>query len=174
MEAARWLFAGDRGGTFTDVIGLDPAGTVRTEKLLSVSDHYPDALIEGIRRLLGLNPGGALPEARIGTIRIGTTVATNALLERRAAPTGLLITRGFGDLLEIGHQARPRLFDLDIVKPRQLYSAVAEVPERVAADGTVLEPLDSTAVTAALRRFREQGIESLAVALLHGWLNPDH
>ncbi|HVZ12908.1 MAG TPA: hydantoinase/oxoprolinase N-terminal domain-containing protein, partial [Bauldia sp.] len=131
-----WDFWIDRGGTFTDVIGRDPAGRVHVTKLLSENrDAYSDAAVAGIRRLLGLAPGTPLPAARIASVKMGTTVATNALLERKGDRVLLLVTRGFRDALKIGYQARPDIFAKKIVKPDMLYERVAEVGERVLADG---------------------------------------
>ncbi len=132
-----WDFWVDRGGTFTDVIGRDPDGRLHARKLLSESALYDDAAVEAIRRLIGLASGEAIPEGAIGVVKMGTTVATNALLERRGERTLLVTTRGFRDALEIGYQARPKIFAKNIVKPEQLYAGVIEIDERVRADGTV-------------------------------------
>ncbi|MCH7940132.1 MAG: hypothetical protein IID13_10360, partial [Candidatus Marinimicrobia bacterium] len=148
----KWQFAIDRGGTFTDVIGIDPDGKVHTTKLLSQSPAYGDAALEGIRRVLGLGAGDPIPEDRVARIRMGTTVATNALLERTGASVALFITRGFRDLLSIGHQNRPRLFALAIEKPGQLYRCVKEVDERLDHDGRVIKVLNLEAVQADLGR----------------------
>ena len=129
----RWRFAADRGGTFTDIVAIDPAGRLHTRKLLSVSPDYPDAVAAGVRTLLALPPRARVPAGRVASLRVGTTVATNALLEGRGAPVGLLVTRGFRDLLRIGRQARPRLFDLAVQLPRQLYAQVAEIGGRLDA-----------------------------------------
>jgi 5-oxoprolinase (ATP-hydrolysing) len=170
----QWSFAVDRGGTFTDIIGLSPRGAIHRLKLLSQSSLYDDASIEGIRRMTGTPPDDPLPEEIIAEIRMGTTVATNALLERRGEPVGLIVTKGFGDLLEIGRQARPRLFDLTIVKPERLYAAVAEVDERIGPDGAVDRPLDESALTGALRRLRDDGLTGVAILFLHAWIDPRH
>ena len=132
-----WDFWIDRGGTFTDVIGRDPRGRLHARKLLSESPAYDDAAVEAIRRLLGLAAGAPIPAGAIGVVKMGTTVATNALLERRGERTLLVTTRGFRDALEIGYQARPKIFARTIEKPEQLYSGVIEIDERVLADGTV-------------------------------------
>ena len=121
---SKWFFAIDRGGTFTDVIGIDPSNKLHKLKLLSESLVYEDSVVEGIRRLLKLPSNQKIPSEQIDRIRIGTTIATNALLERKGAETGLLITKGFKDLLEIGNQTRPRLFDLSIKKPENLFKSV--------------------------------------------------
>lgn len=166
-----WDFWIDRGGTFTDVIGRDPDGSMQPLKLLSENpDAYEDAAIEGIRRLLG----GAIDAARIGTVRMGTTVATNALLERKGDATALLITRGFGDALRIAYQARPDIFAKEILLPEQLYSRVIEVPERLRADGTVETPLDLDAIAVDLAEARAAGIDAAAIVLMHSWKNPEH
>ncbi|MCW5696732.1 MAG: hydantoinase B/oxoprolinase family protein [Bauldia sp.] len=170
----RWSFWIDRGGTFTDVIGRDPAGLLHTAKLLSESAAYPDAAIEGIRRLLGVAPGAALPADRIADVKMGTTVATNALLERKGARVLLLVTRGFRDALEIGNQARPDIFAQRIVKPSMLYDRVVEIDERIRADGTVEAAPDPTAVTAALAAARDDGIDAVAIAFMHAWAWPQH
>ncbi len=171
----KWFFAVDRGGTFTDVIGISPSGEIHVHKLLSESGSYRDATVAGIKYVLkkvGL-PDSLSPE-RIGGIRLGTTVATNALLERRGSPTALLITRGFEDLLEIGDQSRPEIFSLAITKPENLYREVFGVAERIGADGQILEPLDEDKTRAALTKIREKGIVSLAIVLMHSWKNPIH
>lgn len=170
----KWRFAVDRGGTFTDVIGLDPEGRIIPHKLLSRSDAYEDAALHGIRVLLNLPADAHLPENEIAWIRLGTTVATNALLERKGTPTGLLITRGFRDLLEIGTQERPDLFALGVKKPELLYQSVAEVPERIAADGAIIQALDEEGLSNSLESLKESGAESLAILFLHAWKNPTH
>ena len=170
----RWRFGVDRGGTFTDIVAVDPSGRIHAEKLLSQSDRYEDAAIEGIRRFLDLPAGQPLPRERVAWIRLGTTVATNALLERTGAPVGLLITRGFRDLLEIGGQRRPELFALGVRRPRPLYQAVAEVSERMDAAGGVLTPLDAAELDAALGRLQAAGVAALAIVFLHAWKNPAH
>ncbi|MBT6405039.1 MAG: 5-oxoprolinase, partial [Rhodospirillaceae bacterium] len=134
LTADRWHFWIDRGGTFTDIVGRAPDGSLRTHKLLSENpEHYADAAVQGIRDLLGLGAGDAIPSGLIGAVKMGTTVATNALLERKGDRTALAITRGFRDALRIGYQARPRLFDRHIILPEQLYETVVEIDERVNA-----------------------------------------
>ncbi|QJU58492.1 5-oxoprolinase [Sphingomonas sp. AP4-R1] len=166
-----WRFAVDRGGTFTDIVGIDPHGRLHTAKLLSENPSaYPDAAVEGIRRLTGAG-AGALPPLEV---RIGTTIATNALLERKGAPTLLLITRGFGDALAIGYQDRPELFARAIVKPEPLYARVAEVDERVTAEGEVIVPLDEAGARAALGEARAAGIAAVAIVLVHGYRHTAH
>ncbi|MFQ5585635.1 MAG: hydantoinase B/oxoprolinase family protein [Thermodesulfobacteriota bacterium] len=172
--ASKWRFAVDRGGTFTDVVGLDPHGAFHTVKLLSSSPEYEDPSIEGIRRVLGIGGGERLPEGEIEGIRFGTTVATNALLERRGGRVALFITKGFGDLLEIGYQARPDIFTLCIRKPSRLYEQVYEIDERVDQSGTVVKGIDLRGVEKAIGEVKGAGIDAVAVVLLHSWKNPDH
>ena len=134
----RWDFWIDRGGTFTDVIGRDPDGNLHPRKLLSENpEAYRDAAVQGIRDLLGVPAGAPIPSHRIGDVKMGTTVATNALLERKGDRVLLLITRGFRDALKIAYQARPDIFAKEILLPEQLYERVIEVEERVRADGSV-------------------------------------
>ncbi|MBY0432315.1 MAG: 5-oxoprolinase, partial [Rhodospirillales bacterium] len=138
-----WQFWIDRGGTFTDIVARRPDGTLATHKLLSENpERYRDAALQGIRDLLGLASGQTIPAAAIDAVKMGTTVATNALLERKGERTVLVITKGFGDALRIGYQARPDLFARRIVLPDLLHETVIEVPERVSAEGEVLLPLD--------------------------------
>ncbi len=170
-----WEFWIDRGGTFTDVVARRPDGAIETRKLLSEnSERYADAAVQGIRDALGLGRDVPLPQGAVAAVKMGTTVATNALLERKGAPVLLLITQGFRDLLRIGTQARPALFDLHIRRPDLLYAQVAEVAERLDAEGSVVTPLDEAATRAALQAARDTGIRAVAVALLHGYLNPAH
>jgi 5-oxoprolinase (ATP-hydrolysing) len=171
----RWRFWLDRGGTFTDIIARAPDGELRATKLLSENPgQYEDAAIEGIRRMLDLGPDDAIPDARIEHVRMGTTVATNALLERRGEPTALVTTRGFRDALKIGHQSRPKIFALDIRRPEQLCDEIVEVDERVDADGEVLTALDEDRLRDDLGALRKKGIRALAVILVHGYRYPDH
>ncbi|MDX1580703.1 MAG: hydantoinase/oxoprolinase family protein, partial [Alphaproteobacteria bacterium] len=170
-----WQFWIDRGGTFTDVVALSPEGQLRTAKLLSENPgQYRDAALQGFREILGLDKDADLRPAPVEAVKMGTTVATNALLERKGARTLLLITRGFRDALRIGYQNRPRLFDLNIRLPEMLYEQVAEVSERLDADGGVLIPLDEEAVRQALQAANEDGIRSVAIALMHAYKNPAH
>ena len=169
-----WSFWIDRGGTFTDVIGAAPDGVLRTLKLPSASGDYPDAAVEGMRRLLDVAPNAPFPAAQVAAIKIGTTVATNALLQRAGAKALFVTTAGFADALEIGDQTRPNLFALDIVKPPPLYAGVIEADERMGADGTVVRALDEAAVRAALERAASEGYESVAIAFLHSDLNDAH
>src|SRR5215467_10733207 len=170
-----WQFWVDRGGTFTDVVARRPDGALVTHKLLSENPaRYPDAAVAGIRALLGLAAGDPFPTGLIEQVRMGTTVATNALLERTGVPVALVITEGFGDALRIGYQNRPRIFDRQIVLPEPLAVRVIEVDERVLADGTVLRAVDLDRLAADLRRAHEDGIGSLAVICMHGHLYPAH
>ncbi|MEB3321667.1 MAG: hydantoinase/oxoprolinase family protein, partial [Synechococcaceae cyanobacterium] len=173
---AGWRFWIDRGGTFTDVVAVSPEGRLTVRKVLSVQPDRPgDPAVGAIRDLLGVAEGDALPGERIAEVRLGTTVATNALLERRGAPVLLLINRGLADLLPIGDQHRPDLFALRIVKPDPLHDRVIEVGGRLAADGAEVEPLVlDAALEAVLLRARAAGIASCAVALLHAVRNPAH
>ena len=170
-----WEFWIDRGGTFTDLVGRDPNGDLHAHKLLSENpEAYGDAAIQGIRDLLGICDGEPLPSHLIGEVRMGTTVATNALLERKGERTALLTTRGFRDVLRIGNQSRPDIFAKCIVLPDQLYTEVIEVDERVLADGKVEVMLDESAVIAELERLRGAGYDSVAVVFLHAWKYPQH
>jgi 5-oxoprolinase (ATP-hydrolysing) len=165
-----WTFAIDRGGTFTDVIARSPEGEIVVEKLLSENpEQYEDAALEAIRRVLD-----RAGPAEVETVRMGTTVATNALLERKGDRVALAVTRGFGDALRIGYQARPEIFARHIVLPEQPYEYVAEIDERIGADGEVVRPLDEAQAHEALRQIRERGIEALAIVLVHGWRFTGH
>ncbi len=165
-----WRFAVDRGGTFTDVVATTPDGRLVTDKLLSANPgHYGDAASEAVRRLMARYGEGPIAE-----LRIGTTVATNALLERKGERLALAITRGFADALRIGAQARPHIFARHIVLPEQLPARVVEIDERVAADGTVLRPLEERAARAAFAKLREEGFDALAILLIHGWQHRTH
>jgi 5-oxoprolinase (ATP-hydrolysing) len=170
-----WQFWVDRGGTFTDIVARRPDGQLESHKLLSENpEHYADAAVQGIRDLLGLAPGTPIPDDTIDAVKMGTTVATNALLERKGDRTALLITEGFGDLLRIGYQNRPRIFDLHIKLPELLYEVALEIPERVDAAGEVLKPLDEGATHAALQSAYDSGIRSVAIAFMHGYKAPGH
>lgn len=165
----------DRGGTFTDVIMKAPGGKLSALKLLSENpDLYQDAALEGIRRLLGLEPGAAIPAAEISAVKMGTTVATNALLERKGAPTLLLTTQGFRDALSIGYQNRPHLFRLHIEKPEMLATRIEEVDERMSAHGDVLSKLDIKSARAILQSAFDTGLRSVAILLMHGYRYPAH
>ena len=169
-----WRFWIDRGGTFTDLVARAPDGRLTTHKLLSVNpEQYADAAVEGVRRVLGAAPG-PLPAGLVDAVRMGTTVATNALLERKGEPTVLAITKGFGDALRIGWQSRPELFARHIRLNDQLYDRVVEIDERVRADGAVDKPVDIEGTTRGLLDAREAGFRSVAIALVHGWRFTDH
>ncbi|WP_417488678.1 hydantoinase/oxoprolinase N-terminal domain-containing protein, partial [Maricaulis sp.] len=161
-----WEFWIDRGGTFTDVIGRGPDGRLHPLKLLSESPDYPDAASEGVRRLAAGAP--------VGSVKMGTTVATNALLERKGAKTLFLVTRGFADLLIIGDQTRPDIFALDIQRPAPLHDRVVEIDERLDAEGHVLTPLDEAPVREALVAAKLDGFTSVAITLMHAYGNDTH
>lgn len=169
-----WRFAVDRGGTFTDVVATTPDGRLVTAKLLSENPgHYADAASEAVRRLMAEHWPHDM-DAPIAELRIGTTVATNALLERKGERLALAITRGFADALRIGTQARPEIFARHIILPEQLPAKVVEIDERVAVDGTVLRPLDEAAARAAFEGLRAEGFDALAIVLMHGWQHRAH
>ncbi|ALK87972.1 hydantoinase B/oxoprolinase family protein [Limnohabitans sp. 63ED37-2] len=171
----RWQFWIDRGGTFTDVVGKRPDGSLVTHKLLSENpEQYRDAAVAGIRHLLGLKPGEPVTPELVECVKMGTTVATNALLERKGEATLLVTTQGFGDALRIAYQNRPRLFDRQIVLPELLYSAVVEAQERVAVDGEVLLPLDEVHLRTQLVDAHQQGVRSVAIVFMHGWRHTAH
>ncbi|MET9108785.1 hydantoinase B/oxoprolinase family protein [Streptomyces zhihengii] len=171
--SGRWEFWIDRGGTFTDIVGRRPDGRLVTRKLLSDDpDRYRDAAVAGIRALLGVPDGRPVPADRVAAVRMGTTVATNALLERRGEPTVLVITEGFRDALRIAYQNRPHLFDRRILLPEAVYDRVVEVPERVDAHGRTVTPLDLAAARERLAAVRAEGITSAAVVLMHGYRHP--
>ncbi|HVY59102.1 MAG TPA: hydantoinase B/oxoprolinase family protein [Xanthobacteraceae bacterium] len=175
VKKAHWDFWIDRGGTFTDVVARRPDGSLVAHKVLSENpEAYRDAAVQGIRDLLGLRKGDPIPRGRIGAIKMGTTVATNALLERRGERTLLLVTKGFRDALEIGYQARPDIFARRIVKPQMLYERVVEVDERVRADGTVEKEPDLAVVRRELERALGDGIRSVAIVFMHAYRFPAH
>ncbi|KAF0223588.1 MAG: 5-oxoprolinase [Rhodospirillaceae bacterium] len=170
-----WQFWIDRGGTFTDIVARDPEGALSTLKLLSENPaHYADAAIAGIRRLLGLAASEAIPPEWVAAVKMGTTVATNALLERKGEPTALVITKGFADALRIGQQNRPDLFARAIRLPEMLYSRILEVDERVDAQGQVIRPLDEADALAGLGALHEAGFRSVAIVLMHGYRFTEH
>ncbi|OQX14335.1 MAG: 5-oxoprolinase [Thiothrix lacustris] len=175
MTQARWQFWIDRGGTFTDIVAQTPDGALRTHKLLSENpERYPDAAIQGIRDLLGLEAEQAIPTEHIDTVRMGTTVATNALLEHQGEPVLLVTTRGFGDALRIGYQQRPHLFALDIELPQMLYTDVLEVDERIAANGEILQAPDAAQIRPALQAAYTKGLRSVAILFMHAYRYPQH
>ncbi|CAN5668753.1 hydantoinase B/oxoprolinase family protein [soil metagenome] len=171
----RWQFWIDRGGTFTDVVGRRPDGSLVTHKLLSDNpEQYPDAAVAGIRHLLGLAPGEPITPALVDCVKMGTTVATNALLERKGEPTLLVTTRGFRDALRIAYQDRPRIFDRHIVLPELLYSRVIEAAERVSAQGEVLQALEEMHLRERLWAAFDAGLRSVAIVFMHGYRYPAH
>ena len=171
----RWKFWIDRGGTFTDVVACDAEGALHTHKLLSENpEQYPDAAIAGIRHLLSLNNSEPIPASQIDSVRMGTTVATNALLERKGTPTVLAITEGFADALRIGYQNRPDIFALDIQLPDALYDCVVEIPERISAIGEIKKTLDGALSLKRLQEAYEAGYRSCAIVLMHGYHTPQH
>ncbi len=170
-----WQFWIDRGGTFTDIVARRPDGSLTTHKLLSENpERYRDAAVHGIRELLGLAPGAPIPAATIEAVKMGTTVATNALLERKGERTVLVITRGFGDALRIAYQNRPKLFVRRIELPTLLYERVIEVDERIGARGEVVRPLDLDAARRELAAVRDAGVAAVAIVLMHGYRYPQH
>ncbi len=171
----KWQFWIDRGGTFTDVVARDPDGNLHSSKLLSEnSDQYQDAAIEAIRRLLNTPNDQEIDSSQIHSVKMGTTVATNALLERKGDRTLLVITKGFRDALKIGYQARPRLFDLEIILPEQIYEQVIEVEERIGPHGDVLVPLNVSSIKTQMEKAFHSGISSVAIITMHGYRYPDH
>jgi len=171
----KWQFWIDRGGTFTDVIGKSPDGKIISCKLLSENpEEYKDAAIQGIRDLLSLNGSDNIPMDRIESIKMGTTVATNALLEREGEKTLLAITKGFGDILRIGYQQRPKIFALDIQLPDMLYSDVVEIDERLNVNGNIIKELDTNQSIKQLKNAYDKGYRSIAIVLLHGYRYQEH
>ncbi|HLB99555.1 MAG TPA: hydantoinase/oxoprolinase family protein, partial [Acetobacteraceae bacterium] len=175
MASTQWQFWIDRGGTFTDIVARDPDGRLSTHKLLSENPgRYRDAAIAGIKSVLGVSLDQPIPSGLIDAVKMGTTVATNALLERKGERVLLLVNRGFADALRIGNQARPRLFDLAITLPSMLYEQVVEVDGRVGIDGEEIETLDEATARRHLAQAREAGINACAIVLLHAWKYPTH
>ncbi len=171
----KWQFWVDRGGTFTDIVARKPDGSLKTHKLLSENpESYSDAAVHGIKALLGQEGDEKVRPGQISTVKMGTTVATNALLERKGERTILFITKGLRDLLRIGYQNRPKLFDLNIQRPELLYEEVIEVEERVAADGKTITPLNTEKARDALADAYSKGYRSVAIALMHGYKFTDH
>ena len=174
-RAAGWQFWIDRGGTFTDIVARAPDGTLTTLKLLSENPgRYRDAAVAGIRAVLGLAADAPIPKGLVAAVKMGTTVATNALLERKGERTLLVVNEGFADALRIGWQTRPRLFDLAITLPSMLYERVVEIPGRLMADGSERAPLDLGRTRALLAEARAEGIAAVAIVLMHAWRNPAH
>ncbi|NNE38842.1 MAG: 5-oxoprolinase, partial [Gammaproteobacteria bacterium] len=174
-KQGKWQFWIDRGGTFTDIIARKPDGQLQSHKLLSENpERYQDSAAQGIRDILGINQSTPVPMDAIESIRMGTTVATNALLERNGERTLLVTTRGFKDALRIGYQNRPRLFDLEINLPEMLYCDVMEVDERLDAKGQVIQPLDVNQAKQDLLQYYNKGIRSVAIVLIHGYRYHHH
>jgi 5-oxoprolinase (ATP-hydrolysing) len=175
LDSKLWQFWIDRGGTFTDVVGKRPDGTLVTHKLLSENpEQYKDAAVAGIRHLLGLKTGEPVTPDRVACVKMGTTVATNALLERKGEPTLLVTTKGFRDALRIAYQNRPRIFDRNIQLPELLYSAVVEAHERVGAHGDLIEKLDEVLLKKDLTAQYQSGLRSVAIVFMHGYRYTDH
>ena len=173
--AQKWHFWIDRGGTFTDILGRAPSGEITARKLLSENPlHYNDAALQGIRDLMQVPADAPLPSDQIAAIKMGTTVATNALLERKGEPTLFVTTAGFGDALRIGNQNRPDIFALHIVLPELLYGRVMEVEERVDARGDVIRPLNTESARVRLEEAYDFGLRSVAICLVHGYRFHDH
>ena len=174
-ERPKWQFWIDRGGTFTDIIGRSPKGDISTHKLLSEnSTQYKDAAIQGIRDLLCLKDEEDIPIDQIDSIKMGTTVATNALLERKGENTLLAISSGFADILRIGYQQRPKLFSLDIKLPDMLYSNIVEIEERIDINGKIIKKLDPIETKKLLKDAFDQGFKSIAIVLMHGYRHQSH
>ncbi len=170
-----WQFWIDRGGTFTDILAVSPEHRIRSLKLLSENpEQYQDAALAGIRQMLDLGPQESIPDSLVRSVKMGTTVATNALLERKGEPTLLVITKGFADALRIGYQNRPDIFAREIRLPDQLYRAVVEADERIDAAGNIIQPLDEAALRRQFAEARAQGVDAVAIAFLHAWSAPAH
>ena len=171
----KWRFWIDRGGTFTDIVARAPDGALVTRKYLSENpEAYDDAALHGVRQILGAPADAPIPSDMIEVVKMGTTVATNALLEKKGDAVVLATTRGFRDVIEIGYQARPDTFALHVTKPELLYGEVIEIDERVRADGTVETPLDMDAARAALRAAHDKGYRAIAIVLVHGHRHRAH
>src|SRR5476649_1284312 len=174
-QQLRWQFWVDRGGTFTDIVARRPDGKLVTHKLLSeYPERYDDAVTQGMRDLLGLKTGDPLPSEQIEVIKMGTTVATNALLERKGARTALAITRGFADQLRIGYQDLPDIFAMRIELPDLIYEEVIEIDERIGARGEVLQAPDEEALRGQFVAMRAKGIDAIAIVLMHAYRYPQH
>lgn len=175
MAEKQWKFWVDRGGTFTDILARKPDGALAQSKLLSENPaHYPDAALEGIRRFLAIKPEAAIPAKKIHSIRLGTTVATNALLERKGEPTVLITSQGFKDSIRLAYQQRPELFALKVEVPSMLYEAVIEAPERIDKKGEDIIPFQPEAIRTQLTALYQQGFRSVAIVLMHSYLHPQH
>ena len=171
----QWQFWIDRGGTFTDVIAQAPKGEIKSLKLLSENAaQYDDAALAAIRTLMETSPTDPIDSDKISSVKMGTTVATNALLERKGDRTLLIITKGFKDALRIGYQARPRLFDLNVILPEQLYEKTIEVNERIGAHGEIITALNLKSLKKQMEIARRGGFSSVAIVCMHGYRYPDH
>ncbi|HEY9705432.1 MAG TPA: hydantoinase/oxoprolinase family protein, partial [Allocoleopsis sp.] len=169
-----YKFFADRGGTFTDIVAITPANQIIIHKLLSENpEHYQDAVIQGIRNMLNLDKNAPIPSDKIEVVKIGTTIATNALLERKGDRTILLITKGFKDALRIGYQNRPNIFALQIILPEMLYERVIEIEERYKANGEELKPVNLDFIP-QLQQAYNDGIRSCAIVFMHSYLYPQH
>ena len=174
-DKSGWQFWVDRGGTFTDLVARTPDGDLLTHKLLSENpEAYEDAALQGMRDLMHIAKDAPLPADAIDAVKMGTTVATNALLERKGDKTLLVVTKGFRDQLRIAYQARPRLFDKEIILPEMLYDRIEEVIERVDARDKIITPLDLDNVTPRLQAAFDDGIQAIAIVLMHGYRVPAH
>ena len=174
-DKSGWQFWVDRGGTFTDLVARTPDGDLLTHKLLSENpEAYEDAALQGMRDLMHIAKDAPLPADSIDAVKMGTTVATNALLERKGDKTLLVVTKGFRDQLRIAYQARPRLFDKEIILPEMLYDRIEEVIERVDARDQIITPLDLDDVTPRLQAAFDDGIHAIAIVLMHGYRVPAH
>jgi 5-oxoprolinase (ATP-hydrolysing) len=170
-----WDFWVDRGGTFTDIVARDPAGVLHTLKLLSENpEQYEDAALHGIREFLGLGANAKIPAVLVNAVKMGTTVATNALLERKGDPLVLVITKGLRDQLRLAYQARPDIFARELIRPEMLYSEVIEARERVRASGAIEAPLDAPSLDADLRQAYGRGIRACAIVFVHGYRHQAH
>ena len=170
-----WQFWIDRGGTFTDVVAKSPNGKLITHKLLSENpEKYEDAPVQGIREVLGISNQREIPGSHIEVVRMGTTVATNALLERAGEPTALIINEGFRDALRIGYQNRPNIFSKKIILPEMLYHKVVELPGRISSDGIEVLPIDEKLLHLKLNEVWDSGIKSIAVVFMFSFRNPSH
>ena len=166
----KWNFWIDRGGTFTDIIAKDPRGNIFARKILSENrQFYDDPVIEGIRRILNVKGSDAIPANLIEELRIGTTVATNALLTRSGAKTALFITKGYKDALTIGNQTRSNIFARKIISPRKIYDEIYEIDERISSNGKIITELDMETAKISLKNALQNGCKSAAIVLLHGW-----
>lgn len=172
-SSGKWIFAADQGGTFTDILGMDPNGGIHQNKCLSISSQYTNPIFNSISNILG-KTGSEISSEIISEIRIGTTICTNALLERKGSRVGLLTTQGFEDILEIGDQSRPEIFNLIIKKPELLYTSVAGANERINASGEIESPLNRDSVESALQLFKKAEVDCIAILFLHAWKNDVH